>query len=115
MGWPVGSWIMRKDTASSVETAGWSLTGIRTSERRRLPDQSEGGGMTELELHTKRESESGAPLGLARGTNEELVTPVRPRIGRVRDQTLRRGRGFSRRPHLGGPDHTGERIGWGRF
>jgi hypothetical protein len=28
---------------------------------------------------------------------------------------MRRGRGFSRRPHLGGPDHTGELIGWGRF
>jgi hypothetical protein len=57
------------------------------------------------------------PLGLARGTNDDLVTKttVRPRIGRVGDQTMRRGRGFSGRPHLGGPDHTGELIGRGRF
>src|SRR5262245_23748116 len=52
IGFPLGSWIMRNETASSVETAGQSLTGMRTSDRRRLPDQSEGGGMTQLELRT---------------------------------------------------------------
>ena len=36
---------MRNDTASSLEIAGQSLTGMRTSDRRRLPDQRDGGAM----------------------------------------------------------------------
>src|SRR5689334_23249410 len=59
MGVPEGSWICRKEIASSVETAGTSLTGMRTRERRRLPDQSEGGAMTQTRTAHKKESESG--------------------------------------------------------
>src|SRR5688500_2182475 len=59
IGLPLGSWIMRNETASSVETAGQSLTGIRTRERRRLPDQSEGGGISTRTQNTTNESESG--------------------------------------------------------
>jgi hypothetical protein len=54
--------------ASSVATAGINLTGIKTRERRRLPDQSEGGGMTQTRTPTKGSSNLGrAPL-MARGT-----------------------------------------------
>ena len=47
MGLPDGSWICRKLIAASVETAGTSLTGISTRDSRRLPDQREGGAMTQ--------------------------------------------------------------------
>src|SRR5262245_49708268 len=40
MGLPLGSWIMRKAMAPSVEMAGNILTGTRTRERRRVPDQT---------------------------------------------------------------------------
>src|SRR6476660_367950 len=40
MGFPLGSWIMRKAMAPSVDVAGNILTGTRTSESRRLPDQT---------------------------------------------------------------------------
>src|SRR6185437_13434537 len=60
MGVPEGSCICRKEMASSVETAGTSLTGMRTRERRRVPDQSEGGAMTQTRTAHKNESESGA-------------------------------------------------------
>src|SRR6476619_6850465 len=40
IGSPLGSWIMRKAMVPSVEVAGNILTGTRTSERRRLPDQT---------------------------------------------------------------------------
>src|SRR5262245_17308504 len=40
---------------------GLELYGDEDQGQARLPGQSEGGGMTKLELHTKRESESGAP------------------------------------------------------
>jgi hypothetical protein len=38
-----GSWIMRNEMASSVETAECSFTGIKTRDRRRLPDQRDAG------------------------------------------------------------------------
>ena len=59
MGVPEGSWIWRKEMASSVETAGMSLTGIKTRESRRLPDQREGGEDLLETSRNKRESESG--------------------------------------------------------
>src|SRR5262245_47463603 len=40
IGLPLGSWIMRKAIEPSVEVAGKSLTGTRTRDRRRLPDQT---------------------------------------------------------------------------
>src|SRR6185437_6063887 len=43
IGFPVGSWIMRNEIASSVETAECIFTGMMTRLRRRLPDQSEAG------------------------------------------------------------------------
>ncbi len=45
IGFPLGLWIMRNETASSVETAGQSLTGMRTRDRLRLPDQRDGGAI----------------------------------------------------------------------
>src|SRR6476661_4846377 len=45
IGFPLGSWIMRKAMVPSVEVAGKSLTGTRTRERRRLPDQTGMGAM----------------------------------------------------------------------
>jgi hypothetical protein len=42
---------MRNETASSLEIAGESFTGIKTRDSRRLPDQSEGGAMIEHALH----------------------------------------------------------------
>lgn len=45
MGLPDGSLICRKLIASAVETAGTSLTGIKTRDSRRLPDHKEGGAM----------------------------------------------------------------------
>src|SRR5215510_7916130 len=40
IGLPLGSWIMRKAIEPSLEVAGKSLTGTRTRDRRRLPDQT---------------------------------------------------------------------------
>src|SRR6185312_13040310 len=68
MGVPDGSWICRKEIASSVETAGTSLTGMRTRERRRLPDQSEGGAMTQTRRYTKTSPNLGRVPLIARGT-----------------------------------------------
>jgi hypothetical protein len=45
MGLPLGSWIIRKAIEPSVDTAGKSFTGMRTRERRRLPDQRAMGAM----------------------------------------------------------------------
>src|SRR4029079_16863628 len=45
IGCPLGSWIMRKAIAPSLEVAGNILTGTSTSERRRLPDQMGMGAM----------------------------------------------------------------------
>src|SRR6478752_4137252 len=45
IGCPLGSWIMRKAIAPSLEVAGNILTGTRTRERRRLPDQTGMGAM----------------------------------------------------------------------
>src|SRR5262249_47035612 len=45
IGLPLGSWIIRKAIVPSVEVAGNILTGTRTSERRRLPDQTGMGAM----------------------------------------------------------------------
>src|SRR5262249_58670798 len=40
IGFPLGSWIMRKAMVPSVEVAGNILTGTRTRDRRSLPDQT---------------------------------------------------------------------------
>jgi hypothetical protein len=45
VGFPLGSWIIRKAMVPSVEVAGKSLTGTRTRDRRRLPDQTGMGAM----------------------------------------------------------------------
>src|SRR6476661_149395 len=45
IGFPLGSWIIRKAIVPSVEVAGNILTGTRTRERRRLPDQTGMGAM----------------------------------------------------------------------
>src|SRR6476469_10172902 len=45
IGCPLGSWIMRKAIAPSLEMAGNILTGTSTRERRRLPDQTGMGAM----------------------------------------------------------------------
>ena len=45
IGLPLSSWIMRKLIAPSLEVAGNSLTGTRTRDRRRLPDQTGMGAM----------------------------------------------------------------------
>src|SRR5262249_37791495 len=45
MGFPLGSWIIRKAIMPSVDVAGNILTGTRTRERRRLPDQTGIGAM----------------------------------------------------------------------
>src|SRR6476646_9053385 len=45
IGCPLGSWIMRKAIVPSVDMAENILTGTRTSERRRLPDQTGIGAM----------------------------------------------------------------------
>src|SRR6516162_10759894 len=45
MGFPLGAWIMRKAMVPSVEIAGNILTGTRTRDRRRLPDQTGKGAM----------------------------------------------------------------------
>jgi hypothetical protein len=51
-----------------VETAGINLTGIKTRERRRSPDQSEGGGMRQTRTPIKGSPNlDRAPL-MARGT-----------------------------------------------
>src|ERR1700730_10849685 len=47
IGFPLGSWIMRKAIVPSVEVAGKSLIGTRTRDRRRLPDQT---GMGAIEI-----------------------------------------------------------------
>src|SRR6476469_3465303 len=67
IGWPDGSWIMRNEIASSVETAEWSFTGIRTRLRRRLPDHRDAGMGTRLS--TRTESESGL-IGSCRKGNK---------------------------------------------
>ena len=51
IGCPLGSWIIRKAIAPSVEVAGNILTGTRTSERRRLPDQT---GIGAMGIHWER-------------------------------------------------------------
>src|SRR5262245_10763056 len=51
MGFPLGSWIMRKAMVPSVEVAGNILTGTRTRERRRLPDQTGMGAMGITQKH----------------------------------------------------------------
>src|SRR6476660_9346586 len=62
---------MRNEIASSVETAEWSFTGIRTRLRRRLPDHKDAGMGTRL-------SDTNANPNLvllahaARGTNPDL-------------------------------------------
>src|SRR5690348_11509858 len=68
MGVPDGSWICRKEIASSVETAGTSLTGMRTRERRRLPDQSEGRAMTQTRTAQKASPNLVPAPRMARGT-----------------------------------------------
>jgi hypothetical protein len=45
IGCPLGSWIMRKAMVPSLEVAGNILTGTRTRDRRRLPDQTGMGAM----------------------------------------------------------------------
>src|SRR5215211_2448774 len=49
IGFPLGSWIMRKLIVPSLEVAGKSLTGTRTRERRRLPDQTGMGAMEDTQ------------------------------------------------------------------
>src|SRR5512134_1202609 len=89
MGLPLGSWIMRNETASSVDTAGQSLTGMRTRERRRLPDQSEGGGIDTNSKHCD-ESESGVRPGSRKGNKWGLAMfRLRPRD----EGASRRGQG----------------------
>src|ERR1700747_2555499 len=68
MGVPEGSCICRKKIASSVETAGINLTGMRTRERRRLPDQSEGGAMTQTRTAQKASPNLVPASRMARGT-----------------------------------------------
>src|SRR5262245_29831561 len=51
IGFPLGSWIMRKAMVPSVEVAGNILTGTRTRERRRLPDQTGMGAMGVTRKH----------------------------------------------------------------
>ena len=78
MGLPDGSWIMRNEMASSVETAECSFTGIRTRDKRRLPDQREGGGMDARPGHNTEGSPNlWEPLMAARGTNADSRTKSR--------------------------------------
>src|SRR6476646_7098538 len=51
MGLPLGSWIIRNAMVPSVEVAGNILTGTRTRERRRLPDQTGMGAMGTTRKH----------------------------------------------------------------
>ncbi|MGB6437928.1 MAG: hypothetical protein WBE89_01055, partial [Methyloceanibacter sp.] len=51
IGFPLGSWIIRKAMVPSLEVAGKSLTGTKTRESRRLPDQT---GMGAIGILGKR-------------------------------------------------------------
>src|SRR5262245_49734252 len=76
MGLPLGSWIMRKVIVPSVEVAGYILTGTRTRERRRLPDQT-GMGAMGYSGRYKPLSESGSPDG-SRKRNKQCLCTLKP-------------------------------------
>src|SRR6478672_9588138 len=84
IGFPLGSWIIRKAIVPSVEVAGNILTGTRTRERRRLPDQT---GMGAMAITRKQYSLSRIwggrwPLQVNKdGTARKL--PRNPLMGRV--------------------------------
>src|SRR6476619_1257213 len=84
IGCPLGSWIMRKAIVPSVEMAENILTGTRTSERRRLPDQTGMGAMLDTRETLRTFPNLGQPLFAAseqtRTNQKELEwhTALRP-------------------------------------
>src|SRR6478736_7422754 len=84
IGFPLGAWIMRKAIVPSVEMAGNILTGTRTRERRRLPDQTGMGAILDTRETLRTFPNLGQPLFAAseqtRTNQKELEwhTALRP-------------------------------------
>src|SRR5262245_47230189 len=68
IGFPLGSWIIRKAMVPSVEMAGNILTGTRTRDRRRLPDQTGMGAIGGTRKTSLIHLNLGLAMDAARGT-----------------------------------------------
>src|SRR5262245_21126001 len=76
IGFPLGSWIMRNAMVPSIEVAGNILTGTRTRERRRLPDQTGMGAIGRTLRTLLNPSNLGQPVPT---TSEQKVDSLTPR------------------------------------